>query len=78
MKFFISEEARQATTKCKTGFSCLNSVKENICKVVECIDWKFHFVKCRIENDCSYQYSFGSKNYCVCPTRKEIYNKYCV
>jgi len=76
MKFIISERARQGTTKCKTGYSCLNGEGKNICKVVECIDWKIHFVECLIENDCSYQNLIGSKNYCGCPIRKEIYNKY--
>ncbi len=78
MKFIISEETIQATTKCKTGFSCLNGGRESICKVEDCIDEKFHFVKRPYENDCTYQISYGNGTCCGCPIRKEIYKKYSI
>ena len=76
MKFIISEETKKATTKCKTGYSCLNRGKANICKVEDCLDGKFHFIKRPWENDCTYQISFGFSTCCDCPIRKEIYKKY--
>lgn len=72
----LSTEVKQATTECKKEFSCLEGNRTDLCKVKYCVDRELHFIKCLNEGYCPYQYLFGKEYVCVCPTRKEIYNKY--
>ena len=76
MMFPVSSEAKQATTDCEKGVSCLEGKRKDLCEVESCIGQKVHFIKRLNEGNCSYQHSFGEQNFCSCPIRKEIFNKY--
>lgn len=72
----INEDIVKNTTKCKKCFSCLNSEAKDICRVELNVDDKIHFVKCISTNICDYRMSFGYSHVCLCPVRKEIFNRY--
>ncbi len=77
MNFIVSDETKQATTKCTSGFSCLCRVdKKDLCQVESVFVGKIHFVNCLHKKHCAYQRPFGYGLFCTCPIRKEIYNKY--
>ncbi len=72
----IDEEVLKNTTKCKKNFSCLSDIRNNLCKVELNIDNKIHFVKCMSSEPCNYRISFGYSFVCICPVRKELFNRY--
>jgi len=76
MKPEISDESRQAATRCAKGFACLTGDRKDLCAVETCIGEKVHFVKCLQVGNCAYQHPFGSGHFCTCPVRKELFNKY--
>ena len=76
MKFLISENILQLTTKYENNFSCINGEGENMCKIKLCVNEEVHFINSKPGKICSYKMNFGNKEFCSCPTRKEIYNKY--
>ena len=76
MKLHISDESLRAATHCGKGFSCLDGDRKDICKVEACINKTVYLVKCFNDDYCFYKKSFGMEHYCVCPVRKEIYDKY--
>ncbi len=71
----ISETIKNAT-KCRKGFSCLNGNRENMCKVELNIGDKIHFVKCIDDKPCDHRVPFGYSFVCLCPVRKELFNRY--
>lgn len=64
------------TLNCNKNFDCLNSNTPVCCKVEDCINDEVHFIKCLEKLLCTYKLSFGESFICICPTRKEIFNKY--
>ncbi len=72
----ISEATLKKTTKCKKGFSCLKGDRENMCRVELNIGDKIHFVKCMGDVPCDYRVAFGYSFVCLCPVRKELFNRY--
>ncbi len=72
----IEKDILQKTTKCKKDFSCLKNQGATICKVLNCVNDKVHFVDCTSKVFCDYKMTFGNSSICNCPTRKEIFNKY--
>ncbi len=75
MDIQINNEILKKTT-CKKGFSCLSGNKNEICKVELNVEDKIHFVKCINNDPCNHRRSFGYSFVCLCPVRKEIFNKY--
>ena len=79
MNFIVSEETKRATTKCKSGFSCLSGFeKKDLCPVESAFTEKSHFIKCLYDSQCTYQRPFGYGKFCTCPIRMEIYSKYSI
>jgi len=76
MKYFIREEIIKAATSCEKKFSCLAGTRNDLCKVLSCIDSDIHFVHCDNKKCCLYIQKIGEREYCDCPVRKEIYDKY--
>ena len=62
------------STECEKAFACLND-QEDLCKVTYCVSGKVHFLECN-ERKCKFKTQFGDGNFCTCPVRIEIYNKY--
>jgi hypothetical protein len=77
MKFIVSENTLNSTTKCKESFSCLYGSKECLCDIEDCAGEKVHFIKPRNNVAiCEYRMAFGYAFTCNCPIRKELYNHY--
>jgi hypothetical protein len=76
MKFKINDETLKAATNCTKKFSCLDSDCNTMCKVKAAINDSFFFIECQVAEYCAYKKNFGGECYCICPTRKEIFNKY--
>jgi hypothetical protein len=74
--YTVSEETIAETKRCEKGFSCLKKRSEDLCQIESCVNGKVHFIKCRSTNSCSYQIHYGYNCICLCPTRKELYNKH--
>ncbi len=75
MKTKVDDNILRETTKCRKNFSCLNGEKP-ICTVEFCIENTVHFVKCASNDSCVYRVPFGYSYVCICPVRKELYNRY--
>ena len=76
-EFQVSDGSRWATQKCPSGYSCLTGDRKHLCAVEPCGNGKSRSVTCLEEgNCCSYLHPFGAGNYCMCPVRQEIFNKY--
>lgn len=76
MMLEISDESRQAMTKCAKRLSCLADDVKDLCPVESCVDKKLYFVKCLNNLACAFQRRFGAGHYCTCPVRKEIFDRY--
>ena len=76
MKIEVSEDTIKATIECKKNFSCLTCKREDLCTVERVISKDLMYFKCMNKNYCSYQMTFGSFYICICPTRREIYDRY--
>jgi hypothetical protein len=74
--FKVSEDTLKKTTRCKKAFSCLSGKSSDLCKVELCVDEKIHFIRCVGSEPCSYKVPFGYSYVCICPVRKELYNRY--
>ena len=74
--FDVSDEAKQVTTECKHGFSCLEGNRECLCDVENCAGTEVLFVKYLNKGHCIYEQSFGYSCMCTCPVRKELYKKH--
>jgi pyrroline-5-carboxylate reductase len=70
----INEEVLKNTSKCKKDFSCLAGM--SLCQVELNVGDKIHFVKCMSNEPCNYRISFGYSFVCLCPVRKELFNRY--
>jgi hypothetical protein len=72
----ISEDSLKNAGKCKKNHSCLSGQRYDLCKVELNVDDKIHFVKCMNNEPCSYRISFGYSYVCLCPVRKELFDRY--
>lgn len=72
----ISEDIIKNTKKCTKKYSCISGTRTEICKVELNIEDKIHFVKCLSHESCPYRISFGYSYVCICPVRKELFNRY--
>ena len=76
MRREISDESRQAALKCTKGMSCLDEGTADLCPVEGCVDRKIYFVTSQQNLGCVFQKPFGNGQYCTCPVRKEIFDRY--
>jgi hypothetical protein len=79
MKFNISTQVLQETTRCPNNFSCLLSGQAG--DPVECkVQWADGKNVLLLESKkplaCPYRFLFGEGQICTCPTRSAIYKKY--
>jgi len=72
----ITEDIKEKAGKCRKNHSCLSGKRDDICKVELNVEDKIHFVKCMSSEPCSYRISFGYSYVCLCPVRKELFNRY--
>lgn len=72
----ITKDILEKTDKCRKDHSCLSGQLENLCKVELNVGDKIHFVRCLSHEFCSYRISFGYSDVCLCPVRKELFNRY--
>jgi len=72
----ITEDTLKMAGKCRKNHSCLSGQIEALCKVELNVEDKIHFVKCISNEFCPYRISFGYSHVCLCPVRKEIFDKY--
>ena len=70
----INEKILENTLKCKKDFSCLSG--KSLCQVELNVGDKIYFVKCMSNEPCNYRISFGYSFVCLCPVRKELFNRY--
>jgi len=75
MNIEVDEDIIKQTTKCRKNFSCLSGERP-FCTVELCIENEIHFIKCAGNESCIYRVSFGYSYVCICPVRKELYNRY--
>lgn len=71
----IDQKIIGQTTKCDKEFACLKEHGNPCCIIDNCINGKVHFVK-ELKRQCFYSMCFGNSVVCLCPVRKEIYNKH--
>ncbi len=76
MKYKISTDVLNETTKCTGDFSCLNGMTDCICEVNTNINNRIIFINPCDNKSCKYMLSFGYKYICTCPTRMEIFSSY--
>lgn len=73
----IDKQTLKKTNDCQKNFECLVDDCNVLCKLVDSINQKVHFVECILTDDCKYKIPFSSyRNVCTCPSRKEIFNRY--
>ncbi len=75
MNLIVDDNIIKKTTKCRKNFCCLSG-KKPFCNVELCIEKSIHFIKCASNESCGYRVPFGYSYICVCPIRKELYNRY--
>ncbi len=77
MEISIDEKILAETSNCQKNFSCLTGKTNDLCEIVITqFSNSVHFIRCKQDLNCNYRMDFESEKCCLCPTRKEIYNKY--
>jgi hypothetical protein len=76
METKVEDYILQATNKCKNDFSCLDGNKDCMCKIVHSNNNHTVQIDGKPVGACNYILSMGSKMYCLCPVRNELYNRY--
>ena len=76
LDFKIDESVLNRTFNCKDDFRCLTGNKECLCDVVGSIGSSLLQIKSEFPTHCKYRIPFDSSDYCLCPTRNELYNRY--
>ena len=72
----IDKAVLHKTTNCIFGFTCLTGDKTCLCEVLDLNDKDIVEIKPKPSKPCKYCISLDSTNYCTCPTRVELYNRY--
>ena len=78
MHRLVSDEVKSVTTKCRFKFECLNNEKWRNCAIEEELHCGGVVIKEKCpQRFCSYFLYYGDVHYfCICPTRREIYQQY--
>jgi hypothetical protein len=74
----VSEEAKIATTRCWNDFQCLNDDGWKPCSISGRLGYFLEINKKPDRKYCNYLMPYGDGYYCLCPVRRELYNKYCI
>jgi hypothetical protein len=72
----IANSVKNKTTKCERDFKCLSDDTSCMCEVIDGEKFDRVEIKSKLNPPCVYRLSFGTLQYCLCPTRNEIYKKY--
>jgi hypothetical protein len=76
LDFKINESVLKKTINCNNGFRCLAGNRESLCDVVGSVGSSMVQIKSEFHPHCKYRVPFDSFDYCLCPTRTELYNRY--
>ncbi len=71
----VPQEIINQTTKCSSGFSCLNECGRPRCNVEYVVNENVMFVRCLDPSFCAYQIPFGDGKICSCPVRLALWNE---
>ncbi len=72
----MSVDAKNKTTKCRFGFSCLD--KESVyplCTVIDAVGENLMFVKTDVAVYCPHRGTFGFETICLCPMHFCLHKK---
>ena len=72
----IDKTVLHNTTGCIHDFTCLTGDKTCLCEVVDSNEEDIVEIKAKPSIPCKYCLSLESSNYCNCPTRVEVHNRY--
>ena len=75
MKYHVSAEVLQKTTKCQYNFSCLETGKcgdRAMCEFEYVDGEQVIFLEDQNTADCAYRKTFGTRQLCRCPTHYAI------
>ena len=72
----IDEAVIRSTVNCQYSFRCLSGDATCLCEVKDSIKYDMLEVNPKSDIGCCHRISLGKKNFCICPTRVEIYNRY--
>ena len=72
----IDEVVIRSTVNCQYGFRCLSGDTTCLCEVKDSIGYDMLEIIPKSDTDCNHRISLGNSNFCMCPTRVEIYNRY--
>ena len=77
MAYQVSDKTKKQTTKCPYMFQCLNNETWDTCSIDRDLQGAFHTIKTKSNKSaCPYRFSYAFSYYCICPTRREIYQRY--
>ncbi|HMK48512.1 MAG TPA: hypothetical protein VK435_00535 [Thermodesulfovibrionales bacterium] len=75
--YLVSDETINQATKCLCNFSCLNSDTYDTCLIGGNLFGNFLDIEKKSRKiACPYLFSYGFSNYCTCPVRREVYERY--
>ena len=72
----IDMEIIDNTKQCPSYFQCLTEYGKPFCSVEDVVAGDVLFIKSPDGIRCNYNMTHGDRNFCLCPTRKELYRKY--
>ena len=72
----IDKDVLKRTTRCNDDFSCLSGDHSCMCEVKDLKGLTSIKVIPNPDRPCHYLLKFHKSHYCVCPTRRAIYEKY--
>jgi hypothetical protein len=75
MRFEISVESVQQTTRCDSCHACLNDPHFEVCGMDVSLGEDPDFIRCR-RRRCFYNTRHGNEFVCFCPVRNAIHQKY--
>lgn len=76
MEYEVDQEAIRAAGQCHRAFSCLSRESRKVCKIRLCLENKIYFIDGAPDKDCKYVKEFGRAHVCLCPVRRQFYEKY--
>jgi len=77
MAFAVSDEAKKRTKRCMHNFRCSHDDSWTCCLIRNTLREFLEIKKCGCDvRRCSYIMPYGASNYCCCPVRHEIFNKF--
>ena len=73
----VSEQTLAMTTHCQNHFHCLSGQVGGPCKVVFTLE-SVPFLRINNKNvePCAYSFRFGDSDFCTCPVRRELFERY--